>query len=205
MTWLWLFQSIFKNFIYFPQNFKDFKGLWETLACGNACNEQICECRKCHYLPMRSDCRLWGNWTVSTDLYREGWVCEHMSVCLSLGTYCVPLCVCSGQWCTVHGVVAWQCLCPCAGEVVRGDSMQSDSSGYADEEFSPSSNTHIRWQKTQNCVNNVKKLCFLNCGFFFALKIWVDVMDWKRLKFFFIRKVKNMQFLPRAHTENRVL
>ncbi|XP_070759323.1 protein ITPRID2 [Enoplosus armatus] len=30
------------------------------------------------------------------------------------------------------------------GEVVRGDSMQSDSSGYADEEVSPSSNTHSR-------------------------------------------------------------
>uniref|UniRef100_UPI0037E925F4 protein TESPA1 n=1 Tax=Semicossyphus pulcher TaxID=241346 RepID=UPI0037E925F4 len=30
------------------------------------------------------------------------------------------------------------------GEVVRGDSMQSDSSGYAEEEFSPSSNTHSR-------------------------------------------------------------
>ncbi|KAK1901131.1 Protein TESPA1 [Dissostichus eleginoides] len=28
------------------------------------------------------------------------------------------------------------------GEMVRGDSMQSDSSGYADEEVSPSSNTH---------------------------------------------------------------
>lgn len=26
----------------------------------------------------------------------------------------------------------------CVGEVVRGDSMQSDSSGYADEEVSPS-------------------------------------------------------------------
>lgn len=36
------------------------------------------------------------------------------------------------------------CVCPCAGEVVRGDSMQSDSSGYADEEFSPSSNVHGR-------------------------------------------------------------
>ncbi|XP_034536302.1 protein ITPRID2 [Notolabrus celidotus] len=30
------------------------------------------------------------------------------------------------------------------GEVTRGDSMQSDSSGYADEEVSPSSNTHGR-------------------------------------------------------------
>ncbi|XP_063767251.1 protein TESPA1 isoform X2 [Eleginops maclovinus] len=30
------------------------------------------------------------------------------------------------------------------GEVVRGDSMQSDSSGYADEEVSPSSNIHNR-------------------------------------------------------------
>ncbi|TDH13803.1 hypothetical protein EPR50_G00037250 [Perca flavescens] len=32
----------------------------------------------------------------------------------------------------------------CKGEVVRGDSMQSDSSGYADEEVSSSSNTHSR-------------------------------------------------------------
>ncbi|XP_076596039.1 uncharacterized protein tespa1 isoform X1 [Chaetodon auriga] len=36
------------------------------------------------------------------------------------------------------------CVCPRAGEVVRGDSVQSDSSGYADEEFSPSSNAHGR-------------------------------------------------------------
>ncbi|XP_044025390.1 protein TESPA1 [Siniperca chuatsi] len=34
--------------------------------------------------------------------------------------------------------------CQYKGEVVRGDSMQSDSSGYADEEVSPSSNTHSR-------------------------------------------------------------
>lgn len=32
------------------------------------------------------------------------------------------------------------CVPPRVGEMVRGDSMQSDSSGYADEEVSPSSN-----------------------------------------------------------------
>lgn len=52
------------------------------------------------------------------------------------------------QWWTVHGVVAWLCLCPCVGEVVRNDSMHSDSSGYADEEVSPSR----RWQKSQSSM-----------------------------------------------------
>lgn len=41
----------------------------------------------------------------------------------------------------------WLCLLPRIGEVVRGDSMQSDSSGYADEEVSSSSDRHSRWQK----------------------------------------------------------
>lgn len=37
------------------------------------------------------------------------------------------------------------CFFPaCVGEVVRGDSVQSDSSGYADEEVSPSLDRHSR-------------------------------------------------------------
>ncbi|KAM7422897.1 hypothetical protein PAMA_010773 [Pampus argenteus] len=38
------------------------------------------------------------------------------------------------------------------GEVARGDSIQSDSSGYADEEVSPSSDRQNRRQETQNSV-----------------------------------------------------
>ncbi|KAM7402365.1 hypothetical protein PAMP_017611 [Pampus punctatissimus] len=38
------------------------------------------------------------------------------------------------------------------GEVARGDSIHSDSSGYADEEISPSPDRHNRRQETQNSV-----------------------------------------------------
>ncbi|XP_072237946.1 uncharacterized protein tespa1 [Leuresthes tenuis] len=39
------------------------------------------------------------------------------------------------------------------GEVVRGDSMQSDSSGYADEEVSPSADRHSRlWKSNETSV-----------------------------------------------------
>lgn len=44
--------------------------------------------------------------------------------------------------------VAWLRLCPFVGEVVRNDSMHSDSSGYADEEVSPSH----RWKKGQSSM-----------------------------------------------------
>lgn len=63
------------------------------------------------------------------------------------------------QWCTVHGVVAWLCLCPSVGEVIRNDSMHSDSSGYADEEVSHSR----RWQKSLH-VFSLPAEFFLPCN-----------------------------------------
>ena len=85
------------------------------------------------------------------------------------------------QWCMVHRVVVWLCLCPGPGEVGRGDSVQSDSSGYADEEVSPSSDRHARWHKNTELHHSI--FTHLHGGLEFCMTRDLCVrMTWSHVK-----------------------
>lgn len=122
----------------------------------------------------------------------------------------VLLCVYLGQtaaafvhWYTVLGVLAWLYLCPCVGEVVRGDSMQSDSSGYADEELSFSSDRHGRWWNPKLSINNIQSSVFSLVELFLPLhRGFTTVKDLESASSHATKRLCHIRNLQKLYTES---